>query len=77
MGKTKEQWKCLKFKDTQCPNFRKGKSIDTAIQSFIGRIQKALDKRVHTIGIFTDLTKAYDVVIHSFIHFNFHISIYR
>ena len=24
--------------------FRKGKSIDTAVQSFIGRIQKALDK---------------------------------
>ena len=39
--------------------FRKGKSIDTMVQSFIGRIQKALDKRVHTIGIFIDLTKAY------------------
>jgi len=24
--------------------FRKGKSIDTVVQSFIGRIQKALDK---------------------------------
>jgi len=24
--------------------FRKGKSIDTAVHSFIGRIQKALDK---------------------------------
>jgi len=30
---------------------RKGKSIHTAVQSFIGRIQKALDIRVHTIGI--------------------------
>ena len=29
--------------------FRKGKSIDTAVQSFIFRIQKALDKQVHTI----------------------------
>ena len=42
--------------------FKKGKSIDTAVQSFIGRIQKALDKRVHTIAIFIDLTKAYDVL---------------
>jgi len=38
--------------------FRKGKSIDTADQSFIGRIQKALDKWVHTIGIFIDLENA-------------------
>ena len=42
--------------------FRKGKSIDTAVRSFIGRIQKALDKRIHTIGIFIDLTKAYEVL---------------
>jgi len=44
--------------------FRIGKSIDTAVQSFIGRIQKALDKRVHTIGIFIDLKKAYNVLNH-------------
>jgi len=43
--------------------FRKGKSIDTAVQSLIGRIQKALDKQVHTIGIFIDLTKVYDVLL--------------
>jgi len=42
--------------------FRKGKSIDTAVQPFIGRIQKALDKRVHTTGIFIDLTKASSLV---------------
>ena len=42
--------------------FRKGKSIDTAV---IGSIQKALDKWVHTIGIFIDLTKAYDVLNHN------------
>jgi len=45
--------------------FRKGKSIDTAVQSFIGRIQKTLDKRVHTIGRFIDLTEAYDVLNHN------------
>jgi retron-type reverse transcriptase len=44
--------------------FRKGKSIDTAVQSFMERIQQNLDKRVHTIGIFIDLTKAYDVLNH-------------
>jgi len=42
--------------------FRKGKSIDIAVQ--IGRIQKALDKKVHTTGIFIDLTKAYDALNH-------------
>ena len=44
--------------------FRKDKSIDTAVHSFIGRIQKALDKWVHTIGIFIDWTKAYNVLNH-------------
>jgi hypothetical protein len=45
--------------------FRKDKSIDTAVQSYIERIQKALDKRVHTIGIFIDLSKASDVLNHN------------
>jgi len=45
--------------------FMKGKSIDTAAQSFIDRIQKALDKRINTIGIFIDLTKAYNVLNHT------------
>ena len=44
--------------------FKKGKSIDTAVQSFIGRIQKALDKQYHTIQIFIDLTKTYDIFNH-------------
>ena len=40
--------------------FRKGRSVDTAVQSYIERVQNALDKRVHIIGIFIDLSKAYD-----------------
>jgi len=44
--------------------FRKGKSIDTVVQSHISRIQKAPDKQVHTTGIFIDLTKACDVLNH-------------
>jgi retron-type reverse transcriptase len=45
--------------------FRKGKSIDTAVQSYIERIQGALDKRVHTVGMFIDLSKAFDVLNHT------------
>jgi hypothetical protein len=51
------------FSETQ-NGFRRGKSIDTAVQLFSGRIQEALDKWVHTTGIFIDLTKAYKVLNH-------------
>jgi hypothetical protein len=46
-------------------SFRKGKSIDTAVQSYIKRIQEALDKRAYTIGILSDLPKAYDALNHN------------
>ena len=55
--------------------FRKGKSIDTAVHSFIGRIQKALDKWVHTTGIFIDLTKAYDILNHKLLLENYFIMV--
>ena len=35
--------------------FRKGKCIETAVQSFIEIIHEVLDKGVHSIGIFIDL----------------------
>jgi len=38
--------------------FRKGKCIETAVQSFIEIDQEALDKGIHLIGSFIDLTKA-------------------
>jgi len=44
--------------------FRKGKYLETAVQSFIDIIQKALVKETHSIGIFIDLTKAYDTLNH-------------
>ena len=44
--------------------FRKGKCVETAIQSYIETIQEALDKGIHSIGIFIDLTKAYDTLNH-------------
>jgi len=42
--------------------FRKGNCIETAIQSFIERIQEAVDKGL--IAMFFYLTKAYDVLNH-------------
>jgi hypothetical protein len=42
----------------------KEKCIETAAQSFIEIIQEALDKGIHSIGIFTDLTKTYDTLNH-------------
>jgi len=36
--------------------FREKKSTNTAIQSFIERIQEALDSELQKIGIFFDLT---------------------
>ena len=44
--------------------FRKRKYIETAVQSFIDIIQEALDKGTHSIGIFIDLTNAYDTLNH-------------
>jgi len=44
--------------------FRKGKCIETATQALIERIQEAIDKRMYSIGIFIDLSKAYDVLNH-------------
>jgi hypothetical protein len=44
--------------------FRKGKFIETTIQSFIERIQEALDKGLHMIVMFFYLTKTYNVLNH-------------
>jgi hypothetical protein len=42
--------------------FRENKLTDTASQTFIESIQEALDKGLHAIGLFFDLSKAYDVI---------------
>jgi retron-type reverse transcriptase len=44
--------------------FRKNKSMYTAIQTFIGEIQKTLDNKQLAFGIFLDLSKAFDVIDH-------------
>jgi uncharacterized protein YpbB len=40
-------------------------ATDTASHSFIESVQEALDRHLHVIGIFLDLSKAYDVINHS------------
>jgi hypothetical protein len=40
-------------------DFRVKKSTETATQTFLASIQEAIDKGIHVIGIFFDLTKAY------------------
>ena len=44
--------------------FRDNKPTEAACQSFIDNIQQALDKNLHVVVIFLDLTKARDVINH-------------
>jgi hypothetical protein len=44
--------------------FWENRSTETACQNFVGFIQKKLDNGQHVIGIFFDLSKAYDVINH-------------
>jgi retron-type reverse transcriptase len=44
--------------------FREKKATNTAIQTFIEYIQKASDNTLLLMGIFLDLTKAFDVINH-------------
>jgi hypothetical protein len=44
--------------------FRKNRSTETAIQSFLTSIQEAIEKKENQVGIFYDLTKAYDAINH-------------
>ena len=37
---------------------------ETATHAFLENIQKAIEKKIHLIGIFFDLSKAYDVLDH-------------
>jgi hypothetical protein len=43
----------------------KSKSTETASHSFIQSVQEALDRHLHAVGIFLDLSKAYDVINHN------------
>ena len=45
-------------------SFRDNKSNETACQTFIENNEQALDKNVQVVGIFLDLSNAYDVINH-------------
>lgn len=47
------------FKESQ-HGYRKGKSIQTAIFRFVSKIVEAFENKEYAMGIFLDLTKAYD-----------------
>ena len=49
--------------------FRTNRSTESALQSFIGGIQEAIDKKMNQIGLLLDLTKAYDVLDHKLLLF--------
>ena len=45
--------------------FRKGFSTESAIIQFINNVHNGLNKRNHTVAIFMDLSKAFDVLDHN------------
>jgi len=45
--------------------FVESKSTEIASQWFIQSVQEALDRHVHAVGIFLDLSKVYDVISHN------------
>ena len=52
--------------------FRTMKSIETALQTFIQSTQEATEKKLNPIGIFLDLTKAYDILSHKVLFSKLH-----
>ena len=51
------------FSSTQF-GFRSGLSTESAIIQFLDKIHDGLNKKQHTIAIFMDLSKAFDVLDH-------------
>jgi len=49
--------------------FCEGKSTETATHAFLENIQKAIEKKINLVGIFFDLSKAYDVLDHKILLF--------
>ncbi len=58
------------FSDSQ-HGFRKSKSTETAIFSFLKDVASSIDQNEVPIGIFLDLSKAFDVIDHKILHSNY------
>ena len=51
---------------TQCQHgFRKSRSTETAMFSFLHDVASALDRGENPVGLFLDLSKAFDVINHN------------
>jgi hypothetical protein len=44
--------------------FRAKRSMETALQDFVNNVQTAVDNKMNPVGLFLDLSKAYDVLEH-------------
>jgi hypothetical protein len=51
--------------------FMESKSTETASHSFLQSVQESLDKHLHAVGIFLELSKAYDVINHNRLYYVF------
>jgi hypothetical protein len=51
--------------------FRKNRSTETSIQSFLASIQEVIEKKDNQIGIFCDFTKAYDAINYDILLLNY------
>ena len=49
--------------------FGTNRLTESALQSFIGGMQEAIEKKMNPIGLLLDLTKAYDVLDHKLLLF--------
>jgi hypothetical protein len=51
--------------------FRKSRSTEAAIQSVLASVQDSIEKKENQIGMFCDLTKAYDAISHDTYFLNY------
>ena len=53
--------------------FRANRSTATALQDFVNDTQTAIDKKMNPIGLFMDLSKAYDVLDHKLLLYKLNV----